>query len=106
MAAPSADGMMPVTLRPLAVLALALTAAACAAEVPWRNPNLPKQQWAKDWNNCKRQSGDGFAAFHEDDPSPSQFRDYDRAQTKKQIDAQMSMCMRELGYTPAPRKDD
>ena len=93
----------PVTLRPLLALALVLGTAACAANIPWRNPSLPKEQWARDWNNCKRQSGDSFAAFHDDDNTPNQLRDYDTAQSKRQIDADLSMCMRELGYTPVSK---
>ena len=94
------------TPRPLIAAALALATAACAAQIPWRNPNLPKDQWSRDWSGCKRQSDAGMSAFHSDDSAPSQLRDYDRAQTKRQIDAELSMCMRELGYTPISKSED
>ena len=91
------------TLRPLLALTLALATAGCASPNPWRNPNLPKDQWARDWTGCKRQAGDSMSAFHDDDTTPDQFRDYDRAQTKKRIEAELSLCMRQLGYTPVPK---
>lgn len=92
--------------RPLIILVLALATASCAARIPWRNPNLPKEQWARDWNGCKREAGGGMAAFHDDDSRTSPLGEYDRAQTKRQIDAQMSMCMRELGYSPISKNED
>lgn len=94
------------TLRPLIAATLVLATAACAAQIPWRNPNRPKEQWSRDWNGCKRQSDAGMSAFHSDDGGSSPLRDYDRAQTKRQIDAELSMCMRELGYTPISKSED
>ena len=85
---------------------MVLTTAACAAQIPWRNPNLPKEQWSRDWTGCKSQAGAGMAAFHDEDGPASPLRDYDRAQTKRAIEAELSMCMRELGYSPISKNGD
>jgi len=106
MAPPIERRKIAVKPRSAAILALALVTAACAARVPWKNPSLPQERWSRDWSACKRQSGGGTAAFYDDSNTPSQFRDYDRAQDKKRIDAAVAACMIELGYSPAPRKED
>lgn len=84
----------------LPVIALALSACA-ATSVPWQNPAIPEDQWARDWSSCKRW-GESQVGYREGDSS-SPFRDYDRAQAKRQADAHASLCMRDRGYLPAKK---
>lgn len=85
----------------LRVVSLVLLAGLCgcaARSVPWQNPSLPKDQWHSDWTACKRWAEDqvGFS----DDADDSPFRDYDRAQARRRIDAYAGQCMRDRGYFP------
>lgn len=91
---------------PICLLALGLLVmlSACAAStVPWQNPDLPKEQWSRDWNSCRRWA-ESQVGFREDDSSSSQFREYDRARAKSQISGYANMCMTDRGYFPAAKK--
>lgn len=84
----------------LPVLVLAL--AGCAAtSVPWTNPNVPKEQWSRDWSAC-RSWADSQVGYREAEES-SPFRDYDRSRAKKQVDSLAGGCMRERGYFPVKK---
>ncbi|HSV29501.1 MAG TPA: hypothetical protein VLL76_08075 [Candidatus Omnitrophota bacterium] len=85
-----------------AILLPVLALSACAASsVPWSNPDLPKDQWSRDWASCKRWAEERVG-YQEGESS--QFRDYDRAQAKKRIDGIAGACMRERGYFPVKNK--
>ena len=75
-----------------------LVLASCSASVPWQHPTEPKDRWRGDYNSCRRWADDevGYAESQSD----SNFRDYDRAQAKKRINAYVDMCMRDRGYVP------
>jgi hypothetical protein len=83
-------------------LILVLLLAGCAAtSVPWTHHDLPKDQWSRDWSSCRRwaESQVGYI-----ETESSNFRDYDRARAKKQVDGYAGMCMSERGYIPAYKK--
>jgi len=77
---------------------LFLVLAGCSASVPWQHPTEPKDRWRSDYNACRRWA-DGEVGYTESS-SDSNFRDYDRAQAKKRINAYVDMCMRDRGYVP------
>ncbi|MBI2240599.1 MAG: hypothetical protein HYU59_07325 [Magnetospirillum gryphiswaldense] len=77
---------------------LFLVLAGCSASVPWQHPTEPKDRWRSDYNACRRWA-DGEVGYAESS-SDSNFRDYDRAQAKKRINAYVDMCMRDRGYVP------
>ncbi|MDA8231872.1 MAG: hypothetical protein M0006_11090 [Magnetospirillum sp.] len=81
----------------------ALVLAACApAHVPWSNPQVPKDQWARDWSDCKRNAENAALGYGgRDSLSDAPFRDYDRAAAKAQIAGSTAACMSALGYVPA-----
>jgi len=88
-----------VTVRIAACATLVLALAGCSvASVPWQNPNLPKDQWRSDYNGCRRWADDQVG--YSESQADSNFRDYDRAQAKKRINAYVDMCMRDRGYVP------
>jgi hypothetical protein len=95
----------PVRIRLLIALGAAALVAGCAASsVPWQNPDLPKEQWSRDWSACKRWA-EAQAGYREDDSaSSSAFREYDRAQAKRAIQGYANMCMTDRGYMPAAKK--
>lgn len=71
----------------------------CAAtSVPWQNPNLPADQWSKDWNACRRWAENQVGYSEREGPDP--FRAYDRSQAKRQVDGLAGTCMRDRGYIP------
>lgn len=84
------------TRRLLAVVALSVLSG-CAASVPWSNPDLPKEQWSRDWSGCRRYAEDQVG-YQESESG--QLRDYDRARAKKQVDGVAGACMRDRGYFP------
>lgn len=99
--APS-NGEPPLTFR-LILLGLPILLTACASSsVPWQNPNVPKDQWSRDWSSCRRwaESQVGFR----DDEASGPFREYDRAQAKKTVAGYANLCMTDRGYYPAPKK--
>ncbi|MBI5162469.1 MAG: hypothetical protein HY985_01050 [Magnetospirillum sp.] len=86
--------------------AVAALAACTAAPVPWMNPELPKEHWAKDWTDCKRGAEREWLGGRDED-SESPLAGYDRIRNKKRIDGSVNYCMREKGYFPArPTKGD
>ncbi|CAA7613198.1 hypothetical protein [Magnetospirillum sp. UT-4] len=91
---------MPARVSVLAVSLLALAGCA-AASVPWQNPDLPKEQWSRDWSSCRRWA-ESQVGYREDESS-SPFRDYDRAKAKKQLDGLAGLCMEDRGYIPLKR---
>ncbi len=94
---------MPVVRLPLLALGLAALLAGCAASsVPWQNPDVPKEQWGRDWTACKRWA-EAQVGFRDDDAA-SPFRDYDRAQAKRQVQGYANLCMTDRGYLPAAKK--
>lgn len=86
----------------LACVVAVLGLSACAAPVPWSNPNLPKERWSADWSECRRlaneQAGVNLSANDEDDGPIAR---YGRSRMKAQVDGYSGMCMRERGYYPA-----
>jgi hypothetical protein len=83
---------------------MTLLLSACAASsVPWQNPDVPKEQWSRDWNSCKRWA-ESQAGYSDQDSSSSVFRDYDRTQMKRSIQGYANLCMTDRGYVPAPKK--
>ncbi len=86
-------------LLPLIVLPLA----ACApAHVPWANPAVPKDQWASDWTNCRRQAEDEVMGYQSEKQAFSgPIGAYDRIEDKREVDGQVAQCMYDLGYVPA-----
>jgi len=86
---------------PAFAVILILSLAGCAStSLPWRNPDVPKDQWGHDYSTCRRYA-DREAGWNEDDSSPSSpFRDYDRQQAKARYDAALVSCMTDLGYVP------
>ncbi|WP_242442970.1 hypothetical protein [Magnetospirillum sp. 15-1] len=85
-------------------LLLPLLLGACAAGNPWVHPQLPKDQWSRDYSACRR-SADRDSGYRDDGRDTySPTRDYERAQAKRIYDAELNACMRGLGYFPAPKK--
>ncbi|MBC7951300.1 MAG: hypothetical protein H7Z12_05675 [Rhodospirillaceae bacterium] len=91
-----------VPIRLLALGLVVLVSACAASSVPWQNPDVPKDQWSRDWSSCRRWA-ESQAGYREEDSS-SQFRDYDRARAKSQISGYANMCMSDRGYFPAATK--
>lgn len=89
-------------LRLLALGSMLMLSACAASTVPWQNPDVPKEQWSRDWNSCRRwaESQVGFR----DEDSSSAFREYDRSRAKKQIEGYANLCMTDRGYLPATKK--
>jgi hypothetical protein len=86
------------------ILLLPLLLGACAAANPWVNPQVPKDQWNRDYSACRR-SADRDSGYREDSREGySPTRDYERVQAKRMYDASLNACMRSLGYFPAPKK--
>jgi hypothetical protein len=79
--------------------------AACAAGVPWMNPQLPKERWGKDYSDCRRWADREVGWRESDEESSSPFRDMDRAEARRRFNGYVSACMRDRGYVPATRKD-
>ncbi|TAN63047.1 MAG: hypothetical protein EPN20_10280 [Magnetospirillum sp.] len=94
-------------MKTLAALALILALAACAAtSVPWKNPELPKDQWSRDYSACRRYADRDVGWRDDDSSSGSPFRDYDRQQAKRRFDAVLASCMIDRGYVPASRNKE
>lgn len=88
------------TKRLLAVFAFLALSGCAASSVPWSNPDLPKEQWSRDWSGCRRWAEEQVG-YQESESS--QFRDYDRAQAKKRVGALAGACMRDRGYFPVKK---
>lgn len=85
--------------RLVVCLSLVLAVASCsAASVPWQHPSAPKDQWRSDYNGCRRWADDQVG--YSESQADSNFRDYDRTQAKRRINAYVDMCMRDRGYVP------
>lgn len=91
------------SVRLLALGLLTLLSACAASSVPWQNPDLPKEQWSRDWNSCRRWA-EAQVGFRDEESSSSQFREFDRSQAKKQVQGYASLCMTDRGYYPAAKK--
>lgn len=89
--------------RVLTIGLLALLAGCASSSVPWQNPDVPKEQWSRDWNACRRWA-EAQVGFRDDDGGSSAFREYDRAQAKRQIQGYANLCMTDRGYLPAAKK--
>ncbi len=90
--------------RAIVVCVAAAALAGCAASsVPWQNPDVPKEQWGRDWSACKRWA-EAQVGYSEDNGSSAVFRDYDRAQAKRSIQGYANLCMTDRGYLPAAKK--
>ncbi|KIL97088.1 hypothetical protein CCC_00149 [Paramagnetospirillum magnetotacticum MS-1] len=84
-------------------LLLLLLLGACAAPNPWMHPQLPKDQWSRDYSACRR-SADRDSGYREDSRDTySPTREYERAQAKRIYDSELNACMRSLGYFPTPK---
>lgn len=88
------------------LLILTLTAA-CAPNVPWKNPNVPKEQWSKDWWACRTAAQQQAGYTPSAGPTPqsglnsvSPIQDYERNQMRKAILGYTDLCMTEKGYIP------
>ncbi len=100
----SPKGLPAVPFRRLVVI-IALCAAGCApARVPWGNPDIPKDQWSRDWKACKRTAEADVVGYGDDTDisasSSSPFRDYDRNNQRQRINSEVAACMTDLGYRP------
>lgn len=85
------------------ILAPLLLLAGCAAPNPWMSPSIPKEQWDRDYSACRR-SADRDSGWRDGRDDRTPMREYERAQAKRYYDAELSACMRGLGYFPAPKK--
>ena len=91
-------------MKTITALALILLLAGCAStSVPWRNPDVPKDQWSGDYSRCRRYADRDVGWREDDDASASPFRDYDRQQAKRRYEQSLAACMTDLGYVPASR---
>lgn len=92
-------------LRVLALGLIGLLSGCASTSVPWQNPDVPKEQWSRDWAACRRWA-EAQAGYREDDSSSanSALRDYDRAQVKRAIQGYAALCMTDRGYLPATKK--
>lgn len=99
------ERICPLRLRVLALGLFALLSGCASSSVPWQNPDIPKEQWSRDWNACRRWA-ESQAGYREGDmeSSSSALRDYDRAQAKRQIQGYANLCMTDRGYLPAAKK--
>lgn len=81
---------------------LLLLGGCASGSVPWQNPDLPKEEWSRDWRACKRwaESQVGFR----DEEASGPFKDFDRNAAKKQVDGYAGLCMRDRGYFPVRSK--
>ncbi len=85
-------------------LLLPLLLGACAAGNPWTHPQLPKDQWGRDYSACRRSADRDSGYRDEERGGYSPMGEYERAKAKRIYDAELSACMRSLGYFPAPKK--
>ena len=86
--------------RLLALLPL-LTLAACAGNMGWANPALPKAQWSADYDSCHAYANDQAGPTDyspPDDRSSNPMRQMDRFDSGRRFDAYLSLCMESLGY--------
>ncbi len=93
------------SIRPIIVCLALLGLAACAAKtVPWMNPDLPRDQWGKDYSGCRyhaeREAG---VTDYDAGESKKATSEFDRYDMKRKADAGVAACMRDRGYVPAPR---
>ncbi len=85
-------------------LLLILSLAGCAStSLPWKNPDVPKDQWSGDYSRCRRYADRDVGWREDDSATGSPFREYDRQQAKKRYDSSLASCMTDLGYVPASR---
>lgn len=91
-------------LKVLVILPLLALTACASQSVPWQNPELPKDQWSRDWSSCKRWAENSVGWRESDRDAPSPFRDHDRHQAKRQASALAGSCMRDRGYYPVKSK--
>lgn len=71
----------------------------------WVNVDLPKDQWPKDYAECRHWAEDQVDPSRSeamDDRGGDPFRQIDRAQNKKQAAAMTAYCMTERGYVKKP----
>ena len=91
-------------MKIIPALILILPLAACAStSVPWSNPDVPKEQWSRDYSGCRRYADRDSGWREDEDASGSPFREYDRQQAKRRYNASLSSCMIDRGYVPASR---
>ena len=92
--------------RLAAIGMVTLSLGGCApAHVPWANPQLPKEQWSRDWSDCKRRAEADVLGYRPEDSTPGPLDTYDRSQARRQIDASVAECMSGLGYTPVRKEN-
>lgn len=87
------------SLRFLFLIPVALLGACAASSVPWQNPGIPKDQWSRDWSDCRRWA-ESQVGYRDEDSSSSPFRNFDRTEAKRQASGYASMCMTDRGYVP------
>lgn len=91
-------------MKRLAIPLLGLLLSACASStIPWSSPDIPKEQWSRDYSGCRRYADRDVGWREDDNGSGSPFRDYDRQQAKKQYNAALAACMLDRGYVPTSR---
>jgi len=92
-------------LRRLLAAVSLVSLAACAGDVPWNNPNLPRKMAEHDYTQCRRyadsQTGSGSGGgYFDDQRSSDPMGMADRAVSRREFDALISACMRDKGYFP------
>ncbi|HVI53301.1 MAG TPA: hypothetical protein VM661_18985 [Candidatus Sulfotelmatobacter sp.] len=90
---------------PLVAIAAFATLTACAGEVPWVNPNLPRKMAEHDYMDCRHYAdsevGTGAGGgYFDDERSSDPMSMADRAVTRRQMDGIINACMRDKGYFP------
>ncbi|RAU23501.1 hypothetical protein CU669_03975 [Paramagnetospirillum kuznetsovii] len=94
-------------MKRFALPMICLMLPACAAtSVPWTNPDVPKEEWSRDYSGCRRYADRDVGWRDDDRDTGSVFRDYDRHQAKKRYDAVLAACMIDRGYVPISRKKE
>ena len=92
-------------LRRLILLVSVLSLGACAGQVPWTNPNLPRKVAEKDYTSCRHyaesQTGSGAGgSYFDDDRASAPMSGADRAVTRDEMAGIIDYCMRAKGYFP------
>lgn len=95
------------TIRPIAAVLLLSALAACSpSRVPWVNAELPREQAADDYADCRRYADDqadpthGAADAMRADTVVSRG---DREEAKRRRAVHLRACMEAKGYKPAGR---
>lgn len=90
-----------IMIRRVVLLSVVFALAACAGDMGWVNPNLPKKQADGDYASCRRYAESAAGIYDTGDERDSNALNMAaRDDSRRQFNAYLSVCMREKGYFP------